>query len=153
MRVNREGYKISETERECTNCGTMFLKTSKTVTLCNKCNSERVKCTDPEVKMLQRAKNRAKLKDLEFDLTVKDIIIPKHCPILGIELVCKSGTSGGQKNSPALDRKDSKRGYTKDNVQVISHLANMMKSHATEEELIAFANWIINSLPKDSSQA
>jgi hypothetical protein len=131
----------------------MFLKTSKTVTLCNKCNSERVKCTDPEVKMLQRAKNRAKLKDLEFDLTVKDIIIPKHCPILGIELVCKSGTSGGQKNSPALDRKDSKRGYTKDNVQVISHLANMMKSHATEEELIAFANWIINSLPKDSSQA
>ena len=152
MRVNREGYKISETERECTNCGTMFLKTSKTVTLCNKCNSERVKCTNPEVKMLQRAKNRAKLKGLEFDLTVKDIIIPKHCPILGIELVCKSGTSGGQKNSPALDRKDSKRGYTKDNVQVISHLANMMKSHATSKELITFANWIINSLPKDSSQ-
>ena len=55
MRVNREGYKISETERECTNCGTMFLKTSKTVTLCNKCNSERVKCTDPRSKMLQRA--------------------------------------------------------------------------------------------------
>jgi hypothetical protein len=153
MKVNREGYKISETERECTNCGTMFLKTSKTVTLCNKCNSERVKCTDPEVKMLHRAKSRAKLKDLEFDLTVKDIVIPKHCPILGIELICKSGISGGQKNSPALDRKDSKRGYTKDNIQVISHLANMMKSHATEEELITFANWIINSLPKDSSQA
>ena len=152
MKVNREGYKISETERECTNCGTMFLKTSKTVTLCNKCNSERVKCTDPEVKMLRRAKSRAKLKDLKFDLTVKDIVIPKYCPILGIELICKSGISGGQKNSPALDRKDSKRGYTKDNIQVISHLANMMKSHATEEELITFANWIITSLPKDSSQ-
>jgi len=102
--------------------------------------------------MLQRAKGRAKLKGLEFNLTVEDIIIPKYCPILGIELACKSGTSGGQKNSPALDRKDSKGGYTKDNVQVISHLANMMKSHATEEELIAFANWIIDSLPKDSSQ-
>jgi hypothetical protein len=152
MRVNREGYKISETERECTNCGTMFLKTSKTVTLCNKCNSERVKCTDPKSKMLQRAKCRAKLKGLDFDLTVKDIIIPKYCPILGIELVCKSGTPGGQKSSPALDRKDSKGGYTKDNVQVISHLANMMKSHATEEELIKFANWVITSLPKDSNQ-
>ncbi len=152
MRVNREGYKISETERECTNCGTMFLKTSKTVTLCNKCNSERVKCTDPESKMLQRAKCRAKLKGLAFDLTVKDIIIPKHCPILGIELVCKSGTPGGQKNSPALDRINSIGGYTKDNVQVISHLANMMKSHATEEELRSFANWIMNSIPKDSSQ-
>ena len=152
MRVNREGYKISETKRECTNCGTIFLKTSKTVTLCNKCNCERVKCTDPRSKMLQRAKGRAKLKNLEFDLTVKDIIIPKHCPILGVELVCKSGTSGGQKNSPALDRINSMKGYTKDNVQVISHLANMMKSHATEEELRSFANWIINSIPKDSDQ-
>jgi len=150
MRTNREGYKISETERECTNCGAMFLKISKTVTLCNKCNSERVKCTSPESKMFQRAKGRAKQKELDFNLTVKDIVIPKHCPILGIELVCKSGTSGGQKNSPALDRINSKRGYTKDNVQVISHLANMMKSHATEEELITFANWIIKNIPKDS---
>jgi predicted nucleic acid-binding Zn-ribbon protein len=152
MRINREGYKISETERECTNCGAMFLKTSKTVTLCNKCNSERVKCTSPESKMFQRAKGRAKQKGLDFNLTVKDIIIPKHCPILGTELVCKSGASGGQKNSPALDRKDSKKGYTKDNIQVISHLANMMKSHATEEELISFANWIIKNIPKDSDQ-
>jgi hypothetical protein len=145
MRINREGYKISETERECTNCGIMFLKISKTVTLCNKCNSERVKCTDPKSKMLQRAKGRAKLKDLEFNLTVKDIIIPKHCPILGIELVCKSGKSGGQKNSPALDRINSSKGYVKDNIQVISHLANMMKSHATKEELIKFAKWVISN--------
>lgn len=152
MRINREGYKISETERECTNCGTMFLKTSKTVTLCNKCNSERVKCTDPESKMLQRAKNRAKLKGLEFDLTVKDIKIPKHCPVLGIELICKSGTPGGQKNSPALDRINSIRGYTKDNIQIISHLANMMKSYATNEELIKFANWVNENIPKDSDQ-
>lgn len=148
MKVNREGYKISETERECTKCGTIFLKTSKTVALCNKCNSERVKCTDPELKMLRRAKARAKSKGLEFNLTVKDIIIPKNCPILGIELICKSGKPGGQKNSPALDRKDSKKGYTKDNIQVISHLANMMKSHATEEELITFAKWVMNYLKK-----
>jgi predicted nucleic acid-binding Zn-ribbon protein len=152
MRTNREGYKISETERECTNCGTMFLKTSKTVTLCNKCNSERVKCSSPESKMLQRAKGRAKVKNLEFNLTVKDIIIPKHCPILGIELVCKSGSPGGQKNSPALDRKNSIKGYTKDNVQVISHLANMMKSYATNDELMKFANWVIENIPKDSDQ-
>ena len=152
MRVNREGYKISETERECTKCGTMFLKTSKTVTLCNKCNSERVKCTSPEAKMFQRAKCRAKSKGLKFDITINDIIIPKYCPILGIELICKCGIPGGHKNSPALDKKDPKGGYTKDNIQVISHLANMMKSHATKEELIKFANWVINSIPKDSGQ-
>lgn len=152
MRKNREGYLISETERECTKCGKIFPKTSKTVTLCNKCNSERVKCTSPESKMFQRAKGRAKLKGLEFTLKLEDIIIPKYCPILGIELVCKSGTSGGQKNSPALDRINSNGGYTKDNVQVISHLANMMKSHATDEELMIFAKWVIKSIPKDSSQ-
>ena len=150
MRINREGYKISETERECTNCSTMFLKTSKTVTLCNKCNSERVKCIDPESKMLQRAKGRAKLKGLEFNLTVKDIIIPKYCPILGIELIAKQGNSGGQKSSPALDRIDNKRGYSKNNVRVISHLANMMKSHASNSEMLQFAKWIIENIPKDS---
>lgn len=151
MRINREGYKISETERECTNCGTMFLKTSKTVTLCNKCNSERVKCSSPESKMLQRAKNRAKIKKLEFDLTVKDIIIPKYCPILGLELICKTGISGGQNNSPALDRIDPKKGYIKDNVRVISHLANMMKSCANTAEMLKFANWVILNIPKDSN--
>ena len=150
MRINREGYKISETERECTNCGTMFLKTSKTVALCNKCNSERVKCTDPELKMLQRAKSRAKRKGLVFNLTVKDIIIPKYCPILGLELICKTGISGGQNNSPALDRIDSKGGYTKTNVRVTSHLANMMKSCANNSEMIKFADWVNKNIPKDS---
>lgn len=150
MKTNRAGYKISDTERECTNCSTMFKKTSKTVTLCNKCNSDRVKCTDPEIKMFQRAKSRAKLKNLEFTIEKKDIIIPKYCPILGIELICKTGSSGGQNNSPALDRIDSKRGYTKTNVRVISHLANMMKSCANNSEMIKFADWVNKNIPKDS---
>lgn len=152
MKVNREGYKVSETERECTKCHKIFKKTSKTVTLCNSCNSERVKCTDPRNKMLMRAKARAKNKNIEFALTVKDIIIPKYCPILGIELICKNGKPGGHKNSPSLDKIDPSKGYTKDNVQVISHLANMMKAHATNEEMINFSKWVIKTLTKDSDQ-
>jgi hypothetical protein len=145
MRKNREGYLISETERECTKCHTIFPKTSRTVTLCNKCNSERVKCTDPESKMYQRAKGRAKVKGLDFTIDVKDIIIPKFCPILGIELESKQGISGGQKRSPALDRIDPAKGYIKGNVRVISHLANMMKSHATEQEMITFSKWVLSN--------
>lgn len=143
MRKNREGYLISETERECTKCHTIFPKTSRTVTLCNKCNSERVKCTNPELKMLQRAKSRAKMKGLDFTIDVNDIIIPKLCPILGIELESKKGISGGQKRSPALDRVDPTKSYIKGNVRVISHLANMMKSHATEQEMITFSKWVL----------
>lgn len=39
MQRNREGFLVGELERECTNCGKIFKKTSKTVTLCNECNS------------------------------------------------------------------------------------------------------------------
>lgn len=150
MNKNREGYLISETERQCTNssCGKMFKKTSKTVTLCNKCNSERVKSTDERSKMLMRAKNRARFKNIEFNLTIEDINIPEYCPILNIKLSNNKGKSGGKKDSPALDKIDCTKGYIKGNVRVISNLANMMKSHATNEELITFANWINNFLVK-----
>ena len=145
---NREGYLVSTTHRECTNCRTVFNITSKTVTLCKPCNSERVKATGEASKMLLRAKHRAKTKHLEFNLTAEDIVIPTHCPILNIELVSRKGKSGGAPNSPALDRIDNSKGYVKGNVRVISHLANMMKSSATEDELIKFANWVINSYPR-----
>ena len=145
---NREGYLVSKTHRECTCCRNLFKITSKTVTLCNVCNSERVKATGEVSKMLLRAKNRAKIKNLEFNLTAEDITIPTHCPILGVPLQNKKGSPGGSPNSPALDRKDNSKGYIKGNVVVISHLANMMKSSATEEQLIKFADWVYSSYPR-----
>jgi hypothetical protein len=147
MKKNREGYLISEALRECTKCHSIFKKTSKTVTLCPSCNSSRVKSTTPEAKMLQRAKNRARNKNLELNLDIGDIKIPEYCPIMGIKLECHTGRSGGKKDSPSLDRKDPNKGYTKDNVEVISHLANMMKSLANEQELKTFAKWINSKFP------
>jgi len=142
---NREGYYVGETDRECTNCGVIFPKTSKTVTLCNDCNSNRVKGESVEKKMLRRAKQRAKDKGLDFDLSVEDVAIPKFCPILEIELKMHKGRSGGNPNSPALDRIDNNKGYVKGNVMVMSHLANMMKSSATTEEMVKFAKWVIKT--------
>lgn len=143
LKQNRQGYLISDTERECTNCGKIFKLTSKTVTLCNTCNSNRVKSTHPKKKMWQRAKNRAKQKNLEFSISLDDFNIPSHCPILGIELQEHTGSSGGRPNSPALDRIDNSKGYIKGNVTVISHLANQMKTSATEKEMLAFAKWVL----------
>jgi len=149
LKLNREGNLVSKTHRECSNkdCKKIFEITSKTVTLCNNCNSERVKCTDPRSKMLGRAKSRAKSRKLSFNLTIDDIIIPEYCPILNIKLCCHKGNSGGKKDSPALDRINNQFGYIKSNVRVISHLANMMKSHASEEEMILFAKWINKEFP------
>lgn len=84
--------------------------------------------------MCQRAKRRARKKGLEHTITHVDIVIPSHCPLLGIPLIKNQGT-GGNDNSPSLDRIDSTKGYTPDNIWVISYKANTIKSNATLEEL------------------
>ena len=139
--LNRSGYFESDTHRECTNCGIVFEKTSK-MTLCKKCNCERVKSQTPEWKMFQRAKTRAKERGLEFNLDLSDIEIPDTCPILGISLNVNSGKSGAYVNSPSLDRIDNDLGYVKGNVWVISQLANAMKSKASVLQLQKFAQWV-----------
>jgi hypothetical protein len=141
---NREGYLNSETHRECTNCQEIFEKTSA-MTLCKPCNSSRVKSMTPEYKMMQRAKQRCVKSEREFNISIEDIIIPDICPILNIKLNMNSGKSGAYRNSPSLDRIDSSKGYTKDNIQVISQLANAMKSSANKLELLAFANWVLKT--------
>ena len=44
-----------------------------------------------------------------------------------------------------LNRKDPTKGYTVDNVWVISQLANAMKWDSNKEERIAFANWVLTT--------
>ena len=148
---NREGYIVTKEVRECTKCGVMFPNKSRVVALCNTCNSSRVKGESPEVRMYRRSKARAKERGVEFAIDKEDIYIPEVCPILGIPLVVKSGSSGGSDNSPALDRIDNNKGYVKGNVQVISHLANMMKSSANVEQLQKFAAWVNNTFPASTS--
>lgn len=145
MKLNREGYLVGEFTRECTACGTVFKKTSKTVTVCNRCNSNRVKSNSTESKMLARAKGRAKRNNLDFNIELQDLVVPKYCPILGLKLEEFRGACGGRPNSPALDRIDNSKGYVKGNVMVISHMANQMKSSANREELLKFAKWILST--------
>lgn len=96
---------------------------------------------DQRVIMLANAKKRAKLKGLDFDLTKEDIIIPEFCPILGIKLV--RADKGFAENSASLDRIDNNRGYTRDNVRVISLRANKMKGYATLDEMIKIVNYMV----------
>ena len=141
--INREGFYVGEFERECTICRQLFPKGKRAKTMCNQCNSTRVKSQSVEMKMLRRAKARAAACGRDFNLEVEDIVIPTHCPILGMELKSHSGRSGGNANSPALDRIDNTKGYVKGNVMVMSHRANMMKVDASNEELLKFAKWVI----------
>lgn len=79
------------------------------------------------------AKGRARKKGLEFNIELKDIHIPKKCPILKVPLICST------RYSPSIDRIYPDKGYVKGNIAVISALANSMKANATPQELLIFA--------------
>ena len=89
--------------------------------------------------LLKGAKDRARRKGLEFNLTSEDIPIPSNCPILGIPMrsVMGMGRKKGQRldSSPSIDRIDNSQGYVRGNVVVVSYRANRIKSDATVEEL------------------
>lgn len=89
--------------------------------------------------LLQSVKSRAKKRGLPFDLTEDDLAIPEKCPILGIRLKQEVGVRGP--DYPTVDRIDNTRGYTKDNILIISWRANNLKGTGTLEELVALGDW------------
>lgn len=95
----------------------------------------------PEMFLYYSAKTRAKKKGLAFSISITDIIIPERCPILGVRIVTGGG-KGWHQNSPSLDRVIPSRGYTKNNIAVISHRANRIKSDGTIEELVKIIKYI-----------
>ena len=97
---------------------------------------------DIEKSIYDRAKENSKRGGHEFNLEKSDIVTPIHCPYLGIELSYNK-KDGKLDNYCSIDRIDSTKGYVNGNVQVISHLANTMKSSATTEELITFSKNVL----------
>ena len=93
------------------------------------------------------AKRRAKQRGIIFDLEETGIITPEYCPILKIKLEHGIGTGkhGGSSSAPSIDRIDNSKGYTKENIQVISTLASAMKPSATSEQLKLFAEWVLKN--------
>lgn len=94
------------------------------------------KARNPSKYMSMHIRSRAKRTGIEYTITPQDIRIPEVCPILGTPL--EFGNNKCKANSPTLDRKDNTKGYTPDNVWVISHRANTMKGNSTMEELRTF---------------
>ena len=96
--------------------------------------------TKPEVSMLRAAKARAKAQNVPFDIMVKDIVIPKRCPVLGIKL--EKGIGVSKDSSPTLDKIIPRLGYVKGNIAVISKRANTIKNNAAIEELEMLIEWL-----------
>lgn len=94
------------------------------------CQNAATKCVK---RLYSGAKSRAKDRHMEFDLELSDVLIPSHCPVLGIPL--KPGVGTHNAGSPTLDRVNNRRGYVKGNVRVISMRANGLKSNANIDEM------------------
>jgi hypothetical protein len=89
---------------------------------------------NPERFLLYSVQQRAKQKSIPCTLTLDDIVIPKYCPVLGIELRMNYDGKCGDDNSPSVDRMRPELGYVKGNIFIISKRANTIKSFGTIAE-------------------
>jgi hypothetical protein len=124
---------------KCTRCGKagVFRKANFLSGRANcPCNTQTLdgQWKTPEGSMLCSARVRAKKAGRDCTIGLEHIVIPTHCPLLGIEII-PGATREQLPHAPSLDRIDSSLGYVPGNVWVISHRANRIKTDATIEEL------------------
>lgn len=132
-------------KEECLNCGTGIKQNvggARTKYCSDKCKYTYInRNRDPYKVKFQNAKARAKREGVYWDLEFEDIEWPEYCPILKMKLVYENGREIIHDDSPSFDKIDPNKPYTKDNVWIISHLANTMKSSANNEQLLNFSKW------------
>ena len=113
--------------------------------ICNECYSKfgetlGVRMSTVVSRMIKRARDRNKWEVAINTLDIYKVWTKDNkCPIMGTTF-----TIGGNTNtSPSLDRIDPTKGYTPDNIQIISTLANSMKSNASDAELLQFCTYYL----------
>jgi hypothetical protein len=89
--------------------------------------------------LLKRGFENSKVRNLEFNIDITDIVIPDKCPFFNIPF-------NKGRFTHSIDRIDSTKGYVKGNIQIISRQANVMKMDSTKEELINFAKGVLSIL-------
>lgn len=107
-----------------------------------------LKDKEPKYYWLNRALSSRKMNKAERLHMVENMEVPDYCPMLGNKLnydegvMGKEGWASSNSNTPSLDRINPNKGYTLDNVQVISMRANRIKFNASPEELMKIANYM-----------
>ena len=104
--------------------------------------SRRWRAGNMERHLYNVARLRAEKTGVPFTISREDIIIPTHCPVLGIPLIAAHGIGAMNPNAPSLDRLIPALGYTPGNVAVISWRANCLKRDGTAAEIRAIADWM-----------
>jgi len=91
-----------------------------------------------ERSLLYQTKSFAKKNKLVFAITIKDILIPKFCPLTETEIT-KSVGEGRVMSNPYVYRINESIGYTKENIIITCVLANHLRLCTSKEQAIAYA--------------
>ena len=107
------------------------------------------KIPDPFREFLRRARKSVISKNRELTLTLdelKDIWNKQNgtCPYTGWKLELPHYTRTKNPNTASLDRIDSSKGYTANNVQFVCVMANFAKCDFSNEQMKAFCQAIKN---------
>ena len=92
-------------------------------------------------------KRRAKKANLQHELTLTEfkkwrLIIGDRCQITGVPVTWKPH----QWNTGSVDRIDSSKGYTLDNVQLVIWPVNMMKNDLTHDDAVEVIRYILDGI-------
>lgn len=90
-----------------------------------------------------KACKRARRANVPFELNSKYVfsMLPDRCPIFGSEFKF-SGAKTSTPESPTIDRLDPAKGYTKENIAVISLKANSIKNAYKSDDIIKVGLWL-----------
>ena len=93
-------------------------------------------------------------RNLEFSITIEylwELFLKqdKKCSISGMPLIMKDVKKRTKTKTASLDRIDSSKGYTKDNVQWVHRDINMMKNSFNQEYFISVCKLISNNQTKE----
>lgn len=88
---------------------------------CYKCKSRREKINNPEFYYFNHLRGNAKRRGKEFNLTLNEF--KQFCNETGY-----LEKKGKDKNSMTIDRIDSKKGYSINNIRILSHYENSIRA-------------------------
>ena len=94
-------------------------------------------------------RKNAKKRDIEFGITIEEAwdLFEKQngmCALSGVSIrLCGNTPIGRKENTASLDRIDSNKGYTPDNIQWVHKKVNIMKNILDESEFIQWCEKIV----------
>ena len=150
-----KGYKV-----RCKNCGKEFIKDRTRI---GKTGCQCVKAQRPaknynghkdlSYSYFKSIKSGAGIRNLVFEITMQDIWDlfikqDRKCKLSGLILVIDRNYRRNNKTTASLDRIDSNKGYTLDNIQWIHKDLNKMKMNYSNEYFIEMCRLIANNNKK-----